>query len=56
MSDVFSPLHGKNVGSQLDQMYDYGSPGSSAHRTFFDTPNNRHVLWGSVGGFCKGSD
>ena len=56
LSDVFTPLHGKNVGSQLDQVYDYGSPGSSAHRTFFDTKNNRHVLWGSVGGFCKGSD
>jgi hypothetical protein len=32
---VFTPLHGKNI-PQLDQVYDYGSPGSSAHRTFFD--------------------
>ena len=56
VSDVFTPLHGKNVGSQLDQMFDYGSTASSAHRTFFDTKHGRHVLWGSVGGFCKGGD
>ena len=36
LSDGFAPLHGKNVGSQLDQLFDYGTPGSSAHRTFFD--------------------
>jgi sucrose-6-phosphate hydrolase SacC (GH32 family) len=56
MSDVFTPLDGKNVGSQLDQKYDYGSHASNAHRTFFDTKHSRHVLWGSVGGVCKGSD
>ena len=54
--DVFTPLHGKNVGLQPDQLYDYGTPGSSAHRTFFDAKHDRQVLWGNTGGGCPGSD
>ena len=57
LPDVFTPLHGKNVGLQPDQLFDYGTPGSSAHRTFFDAKHNRQVLWGSTGGgVCPGSD
>ena len=56
LSDVFVPLHGKNVGSQLDQLFDYGTPGSTAQRTFFDAKHDRQVLWGSNGGYCRGSD
>jgi polygalacturonase len=41
MPDVFSPLHGKNI-PQVDQSYDYGSPGSSAQRSFYDAKHNRY--------------
>lgn len=56
LSDVFAPLHGINVGSHLDQRFDYGTLGSSAHRTFFDAKHDRQVLWGSTGGVCPNSD